>query len=73
MQSLNRKVNIVYRVPEFLYSRMIWVPSPASECGSLLGGATLAAGGGSGGAESYDCTETLVLCILLSLYGLNTE
>jgi hypothetical protein len=42
MQSLNRKVSI----QEFLYSRMIWVPSPASEFDSLLGGSHTRCGGG---------------------------
>ncbi len=76
MQSLNQKVSIVYRVPEFLYSCMIWVPSPASQCGFLLGGSHTRCWGGGGEWGTHIIRlyrNSGALYILSSLYDLKNK
>ena len=69
----------LYRVPDFLSSRMNWVPplplsqasvSPQASGMWVGGGATHSlAGKGVGGPNSDDWTETLVLYIILLQYN----
>jgi hypothetical protein len=83
--SFNCKGSIVYRVPQFLCCRMIWVPPPPFPCemASLPSVFLLPvriaclhslAGEGAGGPKSYEqhSTETLVLYMKDSLYAFNT-
>ncbi len=68
--SLDRKLSIVYRVPQFLFSRLIWNHAP-TRVGKLFvqgierrgGGVSHFPGKAVGGPKSYDSTETVVLCI----------
>jgi hypothetical protein len=73
---LLRRYHRLYRVPGFLSSRQNWSPHPLTRKGMLLlppfgprGGDSLVCGGGVGGPNSDEGTDTRN-GIVKSLYGL---